>query len=66
LGANHFELKLGGALIYGYSEKYGLEVDIPMPVVSVGYRRQAPGSNSFFRCALSSAGIGIGFGYVFQ
>jgi hypothetical protein len=65
LGANHFELKLGGALILGHSESRGLEVGYPMPVISLGYRRQAPGSNSFFRCGVSTAGIGVGAGYVF-
>jgi hypothetical protein len=63
-GSNHYDGKVGVSLIV-----YNMGTDerevYPIPVLSVGYRRQAPGGKTFFRCGLSTAGLGIGFGYVF-
>jgi len=64
---HHFESKFG--LTYNFLilwtrgwEDYALPI---IPVVSLGYRYQKPDGKYFFRCGLSTGGIGVGFGKVF-
>lgn len=64
----HFEAKVGATVFLGFDEdEYGKKhlEKLIIPVISVGCRRQLSNSNSFFRWAVSTAGFGIGFGYVF-
>jgi len=58
-----FELKLGGVAIYEWDEG-GLDFAYPMPVISVGFRKQFPETGHFFRVGLSTAGFGIGLGFM--
>jgi hypothetical protein len=58
---NHFESKLGG-VVNLFPFHSGSVNTILLPVVSLGYRYQAPEGRKFFRVALSTAGLGIGFG----
>jgi hypothetical protein len=65
---HHFETKLGIEVV---PERYAWDPDNiywraqPIPVVTIGYRYQKPGGKYFFRSALSTAGLGVGFGYTF-
>ncbi|HRZ42877.1 MAG TPA: hypothetical protein P5228_09275 [Bacteroidales bacterium] len=59
-----FELKLGGTALFEKSDP-GFEYSYAMPVISLGFRKQNPEKNRFFRWSLSTAGIGFGFGYIF-
>lgn len=63
---HHFESKLGIAYmplhlysLYNYSEDFKT-----VPVITLGYRHQKPGDNSYFRIGVSTGGAGIGFGAV--
>lgn len=67
-GLKHFEVKAGVSVqIIWYDDDNGetLYDKMIIPVISLGCRRQLPDSKSFFRWAVSTAGFGIGFGYVF-
>jgi hypothetical protein len=57
-----FELKLGGAAIFSNFSS-GIEYEYALPVISLGFRREFQASGSFFRCALSTAGVGVGVGF---
>ena len=58
--SNHFEMRLGVAVIDLLNEHYtGL-----FPIFYFGYRRQKPDSPTFFRTYLGSVGIGFGVGRV--
>ncbi len=57
--SNLFEMKLGGVFNIFKSEFFSF-----VPVISLGYRYQPPGKRSFFRIGLSTAGLGIGFGFI--
>ena len=57
-GRHHLELKGGIVVPVDPDVTY-----VPfMPLGSIGYRAQAPGSKTYFKTSLSSGGIGIGFG----
>ena len=56
----YFETKIGLAYNRNFSD-YWLETNI-LPVISIGYRFQKVDSRWFFRVALSTGLIGIGFG----
>lgn len=58
-----FEMKLGFTPIFSISDFF-IEHDYNMPVISLGFRRQFPETNHFFRVGLSTAGIGIGAGFL--
>jgi hypothetical protein len=68
-GNNHFESRLGlvitaekvGQYFFGSNGKNGPGF---VPVISLGYRYQKPGSRNFFRIGINTAGIGIGFGFI--
>lgn len=62
-----FEMKLGFSYTpFVIASEY--QDDTPdfvfMPVVSLGFRKKALEGNGFFRFAISTGGIGIGFGYI--
>ena len=69
-GKHHFESRLGmvitaekvGKYFFGSDHKSGPGF---VPVISLGYRYQKPGSPNFFRIGVNAAGIGIGFGFIF-
>jgi hypothetical protein len=66
---HHFESRLGlvitaekvGQYFFGSNGKHGPGF---VPVISLGYRYQKPGSLNFFRIGINTAGIGIGFGFI--
>ncbi|MBE0655814.1 MAG: hypothetical protein IH594_18580 [Bacteroidales bacterium] len=76
-GNHHLEARFGMAFtIFEYSEyedQYGNKFHVGlryfgidfMPVLSLAYRFQKPGDNSYFRAGISPGGIGIGVGFVF-
>lgn len=60
IGDHHVETKLGLAVPFDSNVTY-----IPViPVISLSYRYQKPGGNKFFRTGLSTAGLGIGYGWM--
>lgn len=59
-----FELKLGGAALFE-SSLSGFEYSYSLPVISLGFRKQNPEKQHFFRWSLSTAGFGFGVGYIF-
>jgi hypothetical protein len=56
----YFETKIGLAYNRNFADYY-LDTNF-LPVISIGYRFQKVDSNWFFRVALSTGLIGIGFG----
>jgi hypothetical protein len=74
---HHLEARFGMAFtIFEYSNSEflsGNKFDVGldefgtnfMPVLSLAYRFQKPGANSYFRAGISPGGIGIGVGFVF-
>lgn len=60
LNKNHLEIKLGG--IYHFIH-FGEDAFTFLPVISIGYRYQPPGNYNFFRLGVSTAGIGVGYGF---
>lgn len=60
LKKNHLEVKLGG--IYHFLQ-FGEDAFTFLPVISIGYRYQPPGNYNFFRIGVSTAGIGVGYGF---
>jgi hypothetical protein len=62
---HHFDLKTGFSytpiLLYSNNKWNDYAVKF-MPVVTLGYRYQKPGGNSFFRVGVGIGGLGIGFG----
>ena len=60
LNKNHLEIKLGG--IYHFIH-FGEDAFTFLPVISIGYRYQPPGNYNFFRIGVSTAGIGVGYGF---
>ncbi|RMG63056.1 MAG: hypothetical protein D6722_17920 [Bacteroidetes bacterium] len=65
-GKNHFEARLGVAPTYFTGNDYGEKGFFPVPIVLVGYRRQAPGSSRFFFVNVGSVGVGVGVGTAFD
>lgn len=63
-GKNHFEARLGVAPTVFWGGEYSDTFVFPVPVVLIGYRRQAPGSPRFFFVNVGSVGVGFGFGTV--
>lgn len=59
-----FELKLGGTALFEKNDT-GIEYSYSLPVISLGFRKQNPSKNRFFRWSVSTAGFGIGVGYIF-
>lgn len=59
---DHFEARLGLAPTYFTGTGNASERFFPVPILTLGYRRQAPGSNNYFCVHAGSTGIGLGFG----
>lgn len=59
-----FEMKLGGTALFEKNDA-GIEYSYALPVISLGMRKQNPAKNRFFRWSVSTAGFGIGVGYIF-
>ncbi|MEL6649359.1 MAG: hypothetical protein AAFQ87_01005 [Bacteroidota bacterium] len=62
-GRHHFEAK--GGIILGFYEFPGIFQTWALPLLSVGYRRQEPASNRFWRIDLGTGGLGFGYGWTF-
>jgi hypothetical protein len=64
-GNNHFEGRLGASvhpfLVSPEWQTGGTEIPF-MPVITIGYRYQPPGSREFFRLSFGTGGIGLGLG----
>jgi len=70
IGKNHFEFRLGGVYNFvDFLDSNNSSSDLIsfkfLPVISFGYRYQPPGKETFLRLALSTAGLGVGYGFVF-
>ena len=57
---HHLDVRLGAALPFDPDVTY---INF-IPVVSLAYRHQKPGSNRYFRAGINTSGIGIGIGTV--
>ena len=76
-GNHHLEARFGMAFtIFSYSDyedQYGKKFHVGLryfgtdfvPVLSLAYRFQKPGGNSYFKAGISPGGSGIGVGLVF-